>query len=210
MADTPAPSLPGKRVVMNKTLLLLGSSKRVSNTDDSTDADTESLNILWGIARRAALALHPWNFALTRKKIDREDAAVSEVGPAYSYKLPLEWVCWFPWSRDSEYYFEAVEEGGFLLCDSAGPLVVRGALDVDVPAKWSPLFVDVMAYTLAVEFCHGKTQLVGLRDRLTHERAEKLDEAYRVDGRATPNRPRPSHHNSGWAGARYRSLGVRR
>lgn len=208
MADTPAPSLPTKRTVLNKVMILIGSAKRVSDSaNPQPGSDEESLASLWDIARRAAITLHPFNFALTREKLYREAGEPSDIGPAYRYKIPANWLCWFPWDRDSDFYFEAVDEGGYLLTDEPGPIVARGGVDVQEVARWSPLFVEVMAYTVAVEFCQGKTQLLGLRDRLANERQEKLDEAFRVDGRATQNRKRPSHRQSGWAGARFRHLG---
>lgn len=208
MADTPAPSLPTKRIVLNKVMLLIGTPKRISDSENpAPGGDAESLSILWDIARRAAITLHPWNMALTRAKLTREDEPPSDTGPAYRYAVPVNWLRWLPWDRDSEFHFEAVEEGGYLLTNDAGPIVARGLVDVPETAKWPPLFVDVMAYTLAVEFCHGKTQLLGLRDRLIADRAEKLDEAYRVDGLATQNRQRPSYRQSRWAGARFQYLG---
>lgn len=209
MADTPAPTLPTKRVIFNKALVLLGSSKRISNPDDAMDADAANFSILWDIARRSAIALHPWNFALKREKLHRETGEPSELGPAYAFRLPPAWLAWKPWDRSSEFWFDAVEEGGFLLCDSDGPLIARGVIDVDDVTRWPPLFVDVMAYTLAIEHCVGKTQTLGLRDRLMNERAEKLDEGFRIDGLSSANRPRPAAPVSRWAGARYRWLGYR-
>lgn len=210
MTEPTAPTLPTRRVIYNKVMLLLASARRVSNPDNPEDTDTESLNFLWDIARRAAIVLHPWNFAIGREKLYREAGAPSELGPAYSYTTPVHWLRWLPWDGGSEFHFDAVEEGDFLLSNHAGPIIARGLIDVPDVTKWPPLFVDAMAYTLAIEFCQAKTELMGLRDRLTSDRTEKLAEAFRVDGLSTPNRPRPSHHGSRWVGARYRHLGIPR
>lgn len=203
----PIAAPPNQIAILNKTLLLLGSAARISTADPDDSGDARDLLALWDIARRAALALHPWNFAISRVRIERDaDFLALGAGPAFRYRLPVG-TClrWLPWDRDNPDWFDAVEEGGFLLSDNEGPLIVRHITDVPDMSLWAPLFADVQAYTLALEFCQGKTQLSGLRDRLTRERSDRLDEAYRVDGAASPNRPAgPSTRQSRYAGARFR------
>jgi len=208
MADEPVTSLPEQRSILNKAQLLLGATRRIDSVNDRDDREAENLLILWDIARRAAIALHPWNFALKRERVMPE-SDVEPIGYEFQYRLPTDCLRWLPWDRDSEHHFEGVEEGGFLLTNHAGSIVVRYVRDVIAVDRWSPLFVDIMAYTLAVEYCQGKTQLVGLRDRLSNERLDKLTEGYRVDGAASANRRRgPSVRNSGWAGARFNRNGT--
>jgi hypothetical protein len=202
---------PNQLKVLNKALILLGSGRRLATADETDSDDARDLIALWDIARRAALELHPWNFAITRVKIAREaDWEPVGNGPAYRFKLPVG-TClrWLPWDRDNADWFDAIEEGGYLLSDEAGPIICRHIFDQDDMSLWSPLFLDVMSYTLAIEYCQGKTQLSGVRDRLTRERLERLEEAYRTDGAKSPNRPAgPSVVQSRWAGARFRPNGL--
>lgn len=194
--------------IANKALVLLGSARRMNAFETGDNADTDDLVALWDIARRSAIVLHPFNFALTRASLDRDAGAAATRGPAYSFTLPSDCLRWLPWSREDELWFDAVEEGGNLLSSDDGPLIVRYLRDVTDVSRWPPLFCDVMVHTLAVEYCQAKTQLLGLRDRLTSERAELLSDAKRVDGLASPNRrATPSVRNSGWAGARFRPNG---
>jgi hypothetical protein len=205
-----APVATDAKHIANKALILLGSGKRVETFDDRDSTDTSDLIALWDIARRAAIVLHPFNFALARTAIDRDPGPPRTRGPLYSYTKPITCLRWLPWSREDDLFFDAVEEGGKLLCDEEGPIVMRFLRDVTETSAWSPMFVDVMAYTLAIEYCQAKTQLLGLRDRLTNERGEKLSEAKRIDGLASPNRrASPSIVHSRWAGARFARNGYR-
>jgi hypothetical protein len=194
--------------IANKALILLGSARRIQTFDDSDSADTADLIALWDIARRAAIVLHPFNFAITRTSLDRDPGEAAARGPAFTYTLPPDCLRWLPWSREQELWFDAVEEGGKLLADDDGPIILRYLRDEANSAAWPPLFVEMMAYTLAIEYCQAKTQLSTLRDRLSRERDDKLSEARRVDGLSSPNRvPSPSPRRSGWVGARWRGNG---
>lgn len=206
MAITPTPT--SDKMIANKALILLGSSRRIGTFEDSDSADTSDLLALWDIARRAAIVLHPFNFAITRTSIERDAGDAAARGPAYSYSLPSACLRWLPWSAEHELWFDAVEEGGKLLTDDEGPVIVRFLRDEPDSAKWPALFVDLMTFTLAIEYCQAKTQLATLRDRLSRERDDKLSEARRIDGLSSPNRPpSPNPRRSGWVGARWRGNG---
>lgn len=202
--------LPDQRTIANKAMLLLGSGRRIATLDDRDSDDAADLLALWDIARRSAITLHPWNFALKRIDVTR-DPQVSARRPIYRYAKPADCLRWLPWSRDHELYVDLIEEGDWLLADDEGPIVLRYLRDVPEVARWAPLFVDVMAYTLAAEYCQGKTQLLGLRDRLTNERAELLRDAKRVDGAQSGNQRRGAlvARTSRWAGARFTRNGTR-
>lgn len=189
--------------IYNKAIVLLGSAESLRSHDEPLPS-AQSLSALWDISRRSALALHPWNFAVRRAKLQR-DTEAPEFGYAYQYELPEDCLRWLPWDTDSPYYFEGEEEGGLLLTDEE-EIFVRYIYDhTEIPA-WSPLFVDVMAYTLAAEFCEGKTGIKGLRTSLIDQRDKMVMSARKADGLATGARHRRrSVVRSRWAGARHRN-----
>lgn len=196
---------PNQRDILNKVMILLGSARRIDTAATDDSADASDLLALWDIARRAAIVLHPFNFAIKRQKTLRDTGTADDGGPLYRYTMPADCLRWLPWNRNENLWFDAVEEGGKLLSDDEGPVVIRYLVDVPNAALWSPLFCDVMAYTLAMEYNQAKTQLVSLRDRLASERQDMIDAAKRIDGLASANRQAGvTTINSRWAGARFR------
>jgi len=193
----------GKTAIFNKAIVLLGSRESLLSPDE-TIPSAQSLSALWDIARRSALALHPWNFAIVREKLQRDEKPPA-FGYAYRYAIPPTCLRWLPWDSDDPYYFDGEEEGGFFLTD-AEEVYVRYIGDHDELAKWNPLFVDVLAHTLAHEYCEAKTGLKGLRQSIADDRDELLRAARKADGLATGRRARRrSVGSSRWAGARYRN-----
>lgn len=193
----------GKAAIFNKVIVLLGSRETLLSPDDPVPS-AQSLTILWDIARRAALVLHPHNFAIRREKLLPATEA-PKFGYRYQFKLPNDCLRWLPWDTDNEFHFDGEEEGGFFLSDDPA-IFIRYIADVADTALWSPLFVDVMAYQLAAEYCEGKTGLSGLRQSMLDERDAIMRAARRADGLATGKRARRrSASASRWAGARYRN-----
>lgn len=192
-----------KTAIFNKAIVLLGSRENLLSHDESIPS-AQSLTALWNIARRTALALHPWNFAVTRKKLQRDTKAPA-FGYAYQFLRPADCLRWLPWDTDDQFYFEGEEEGDFFLTDEE-EVHLRYICDHEQLASWPPIFVDVLAYTLAMEYCEAKTGLKGLRQSFADQRDEMLRMARKADGLATGNRKRRrSPASSRWAGARYRN-----
>lgn len=195
--------IPGKTAIFNKAIVVLGSRESLLSPDE-TIPSAQSLTALWDIARRSALCLHPWNFAVQRVKLQREKTAPA-FGYAYRYKRPTELLRWLPWDTDDPYHFDGEEEGGYFLTDEE-ELYIRFVGEHTEIEQWSPLFVDVLAHTLAVEYCEAKTGLKGLRTALLEAREELLRQARKADGLATGKRRRNRRVGSSrWAGARYRN-----
>lgn len=193
----------GRTAIYNKAIVLLGSRETLLSPDEAIPS-AQSLSALWDIARRSALAMHPFNFAIVRDKLLRDTKAPA-FGYAYQFKKPAEMLRWLPWDSDDPYYFDGEEEGEFFLTDEP-EIFIRYIGDHTDSSKWSPLFVDVMAYTLALEYCEAKTGLAGLRNSLADEREGLLRAARRADGLATGKRKRNRRVGSSrWAGARYRN-----
>lgn len=193
----------GKTAIFNKAIVLLGSRESLLSHDEAIPS-AQSLTALWDIARRSALALHPWNFAVTRQKLQR-DTKAPDFEYAFRFQRPPDCLRWLPWDSDDPFYFRGEEEGDYFLTDDE-ELHLRFISDHEDTTKWSALFVDVMAYTLAAEYCEAKTGMKGLRSSLLDEREALLRHARRADGLATGNRNRRrSVFSSRWAGARYRN-----
>lgn len=195
--------------IINKATVLLGSSERLSNID-AGGANAANLRTLWDIARQSLLASHPWNFALKRAKLLPEETA-PEFGYAYQFAVPEDCLRWLPWARGEQYYFEGEEEAGFILSDES-TIYIRYIIDVEAEGKWPPLFADAMAYQLAFEYCEGRTQMSGLRDRLKDDLDRKLGRpvsAKLADGLSTGKRGRGNPQvQSRWASARHRPTGI--
>lgn len=186
--------------IINKAVVLLGSSETLSNIDAGTPS-SNNLITLWKIARRSLLALHPWNHAIKRVKLTPE-TEVPAFGYSKQFALPDDCLRWLPWPTGDQYWFEGEHEGMFILANDSA-IYIRYIVDVEEWAKWPALFVDLMSYQLAYEYCEGKTGLKGLRDRLMVDRDEALRLAKRADGLATGKRDRGTvQSRSRWAGAR--------
>lgn len=172
--------------IFNKAIQLLGSTERLLTSLDASPR-AESMLTVWKTARPAALSLHPWNFALTRKQLAR-DTAPPEFEYAYRYKLPPDCLRWLPWDRGHSYAFEGVEEGGYLLTD-AEEVFIRYIRDHDTISEWSPLFIEALAYQMAIEQAERITGgRRGLTGELMAAQDEILHQAKRVDGLATGDR----------------------
>lgn len=196
--------------IINKAVVLLGSSERLSNID-AGGANAANLRTLWGMARRSLLASHPWNFALKRAKLLPDADNAPEFGYTNAFEVPEDCLRWLPWARGEKYYFEGEEEGDFILSDESA-IYIRYITDVENEGKWSALFADAMAYQLAFEYCEGRTQMTGLRDRLKDDLDRKLGRpvsAKLADGLSTGKRGRGNPQvQSRWASARHRPTGI--
>ncbi len=192
-----------KTAIYNKAIVLLGSRETLLSPDEAIPS-AQSLSALWDIARRSALAMHPFNFAIVREKLQRDTEAPA-FGFQYRFEKPANMLRWLPWDSDDPYHFEGEEEGEFFLSDEP-EIYVRYIGDHETISKWPPLFVDLMAHTLALEYCEGKTGLLGLRRAIGEDRDMIVRQARKADGLATGNRNRRRRVGSSrWAGSRYRN-----
>ena len=205
----PAPSAISQTGIINKAQILLGQSKRFTELLD-TDHKAIDYQTLWPMALPKALVLHPWNFAIRRKRINA-DTVAPEFGYAYRYRLPSDCLRFLPWSRDDDAYFEHEIEDGYVLTDQPSFILIRYIYRNEDLAKWSPLFADVMAYALAMESCEGSTSKRGLYEDLKTERDDLIATGKRLDALENGNRRavRPMTASS-WASARYRRNGWQR
>src|SRR3546814_7970675 len=84
--------------------------------------------------------MHPWNCCVTRESTTATSSTPIE-GAEYAFQYQLRGDClrWLPWRRGDVHYFDAEQEGEFLLSNCEGPLVIRFIRHEPDPTKWSPL-----------------------------------------------------------------------
>ncbi len=178
--------------IVNKAFILLGSSTRIASLSDSTPIANQAAD-LWDLTVRELLSRHPWNFAVTRTEVQRDADWVSvSLRSLYRYTLPADCLRWLPPDVGEPDYFEAEEEGGKLLCDSEGPIVVRYIANVPDVSRWSPSFSDALAYRLAYELAESVSANQSLRDRMMQGHDDAIMMARRQDGLATGRNKRNS------------------
>lgn len=193
--------------IYNRALILLGSVARVRSIDDAQPL-ARQLNDVWDGSRQAAIASHPWNFAIKRAQLNAH-ANKPLFGYSVQCALPADCLRWLPAGRGDYEFFEGEEEGGFILTDAAAPINIRYLADITDVGAWPPHFVTFMAFELAMMTAESGTQMTASVDDMTVKREQALMDAKRFDGLATGNRSRGNvETESRWLSARYgRSYG---
>lgn len=133
--------------VANLVAVRIGAASRITSLDDDKTV-ARTLKAVWDIERGATIRDGSWNFAARRA------ALASVVDPAaviypwtYGFEMPAESLRLIEvlgYSRD-----DYAREGDVILCDSAGPLYIRYAIDVPELAKWDAAAVQAFAIRLA-------------------------------------------------------------
>ena len=199
-------SSAGQTRICNLAAVKLGSNEHLSSINDATDL-ARAFKRVWDEALDQTLVAHPWNPAVRVRSLDRDDDAPVNGNYQYQYRLAsLEGSClrWLPAiSPDDDDYFAAEEEDGFLLTNEPGPLNIRFIYRNADLTRWSAPMREVMANRLAFWTSYGRTQLVGVHDRMKVEFEDMLSDAKRLDGLATGNVSRGSvSGRSRWVAAR--------
>lgn len=208
----------GQTDIIAKAMILIGDAGRLTSID-APGPKAANLRSLWTIALPVALATYPWNFA-TRRCWLNADPERPAFGYSHRFRKPADCVRWLPPALGEEHYFEGEEEESYILANPCRRWIhdinanegLRlpfryTALITDV-AAWSPLFDEVIAYTLAMEHCQSVAQLRGLTGDLRAGREEVIAGARRADGLSTGRRQRSRlPATSRWASARFRSNG---
>lgn len=178
--------------IANRAFILLGSTERIVSLNDGTPLASQ-VKDLWHESRREIFALHPWNCLIKRAKLNKA-GDVPAFGYSAQFLLPGNCLRWLPWVADDDAFFEGEEEGGFILANAEGPLLVRYIADVEAVTSWSVHLQTLMAYKLAMDLCESATQIAGnveaarIRFEGMDGRGGYLSEARRLDGMATGRR----------------------
>lgn len=187
--------------IANRALILLGAVTRVTSVDDPNPL-AKQIKDLWHESRRNAIVAHPWNFAVLRQDLN-ETGSAPAFGYTKRYAIPPEYLRWLPPPRDSEFFFEGVEEGGHILTNYGAPLPFRGIRDVEDVGAWSAAFSYFMGYQLAMDLAQSVTQFAGKEQDMAVARMDALEEAKKLDGLASGERTTGNaRYLSRWARAR--------
>lgn len=184
--------------IANAAATRIGSTARIVSLDDDRTV-ARTIKSMWDISRRAVLRDGSWNFAARRAELAAEVNSERVIYPwAYAFPLPasslrLIEVLDLPSRVDYQL------EDGAVLCNSAGPLRVRYAIDVPELARWDELAAEAFALRLAWRCGHKIAGSAFDKDACWRDYREALGRARNVD--AIENPPIPFEDGS-WIEAR--------
>lgn len=183
----------GLTTIANGALILLGSVSRISSIDEVGSLPAQARDIFTMLIPEI-LESHPWNFAVTRSELPRENPDEFAGRWPWRFQLPADCLRWLPWDRADPAHFDGVEESGFLLSDDEGPITIRYIRNEKDPTRWSAgfraLVVAEMAYHLAATVADSQSA----RDRMERKAEAAILKAKRADGLAGTIRKRPAPH----------------
>ena len=121
----------------------------------------------YDFARRAVLAKHPWKFANKRVVIDLDTSDTPAFGWTSRYLLPEDYIraiC------VNDRYEEWEREGRYILCNESTAINLKYTSDEQDVAIFDPLFLDAVAYDLALRIVYPLTQ--------SNDRVETIGKMY--------------------------------
>jgi hypothetical protein len=176
----------------NLALSWLGSSTRLLNINQGgavAAAARDSLAMQVPVIQE----LHPWNCCVTRESTPATSSTpIDGAEYAFRYQLRPDCLRWLPWRRGDVHYFEAEQEGAYLLANCEGPLVVRYIRHEPDPTKWTPLLAKAVTAQLAFDLCEAIAASQSIRDRMAALFDDTLADAKRSDALATGRVDRPA------------------
>lgn len=184
--------------IANAAATRMGSAARLTSLDDNRTV-ARTLKSVWDLERRAVLRDGAWNFASRRAELAAE---------ADSDRVIYPWAYAFPMPAESLRLIEVLDladptawkyEGGVVLCNSAGPLRVRYAIDVPELAVWDDLAAEAFAMRLAWRCGHKIAGSAFDKEACWRDYREALGRAKTTD--AMENPPIPLDQG-GWLEAR--------
>ncbi len=193
--------------VTNNALILLGSSTRITDIDGPGSLAAQARD-LYPILIPQLLAQHPWNFAVVRHELPRENTVELAGKWPWRFQLPADCVRWLPWDDEDPDHFHGVEESGYLIASHEGPIVIRCIMLVTDLTKWSALAVSALSALAAVYLAETVSAKQSLRDRIAGMYDDLISQAKRADGLASNMIHRPSAGRLSRAvGAMHRGYG---
>ena len=153
-------------------LTLLG-ERAVASIDPRTE-EGRLLGELFPSVRRAELTRNRWVFSLQRAKLARLNETPA-FGWLYAYPRPTACLALIEVGTEGDEPYQL--EGSRILSDQPSPLPVRYAADVEDAGLWPPMFVEVMAASLARRMCLRITERAGLLPELRAHYADVVTAA---------------------------------
>lgn len=180
-------------VVGNSALAKLGQGA-VLNFDEESEA-ARWLKARFAPVRDLVLRSYPWTFAMKRAQLSADTAAPA-FGYARAFTLPPDNVrlhevdgAYQPTNlgriTSSGGAVYAVE-GGKILTDLEGPLLIRYVSNDVAPALWDALFDEALACKLALELAEKLTQSSGKKEAALRDYTIAIREAERVNAIESP------------------------
>lgn len=191
---------PSQTRIVNKALVMLGTSQRILSLDDNSSLATAAAAV-FAEALDETLADHPWNFAIARAQL-AADTAAPPFEWQFAYPLPADCLRWLPWSEADDSWFEGEEEQGRVLANREGPLNIRYIRRIEDPAIWSAGFKHALACRLAAMLAFAVTQKASVAEKMDARYADAIAAARKQDGLATGRRNRRQRYNSRFLQAR--------
>lgn len=191
-----------KTGVANLAITLMKGTPVISIDPPDKGSKTAKLAAQWyDDARREALSLTDWDFAIKRVQISA--SAAPAFGWAYSYQLPSDFVRIATiGDEDDPLTSENYKiENGFILCNENAPLNVRYIYDCEDVTKFSPKFLIAFAKKLSSYMAHGLSGSLNMAAGLSDIADGDMSEAKALDAQQTPPR---KYSRSRWAEARQR------
>ena len=176
--------------ICNLALDLL-SAGTVNDTETPTTATESLLNRWYDQSRRKVLREHPWNFA-----IKRQELAASATAPAFGYSaafpVPADFVRLLRLdSSDGQSLGHTeyeVENGSILINTDATSLRLIYIYDITDVTKFDPMFVDLLAYEVALSVAFKVTE-----SNTAIQRVAELQKSRGAMARAIDGQERPPH-----------------
>ena len=180
----------GLTTLVNNALILLGSTRRIESFDYGSLGSQAS--DLLAVLVPDLLAAHPWNFALCRADVPRENLEPALGDRPWRFQLPADCLRWLPWDREDSNYFDAVEEGDRLLACTPDPICIRYIRNVQDPTKWSAGFRALLTAEIAYALAETVSESQSQRDRMEQKAEKAIRAAKRADGLASQTHKRLS------------------
>lgn len=144
--------MPNKNEIANLALQLLGQNQNIVDLDSDNTKNAAELRTAYYITLDAALASHPWRFALVR-----DSWAVSGTAPAWGYTKAYPFAtdpyCLDVHRLDPDHHGDEPDTwqvvGREVHTDEGSPLYVEYISRVTDEARFHPMFVEYFAAKLA-------------------------------------------------------------
>lgn len=182
--------MASQTAIVNLALGKLGAETTLSNLDENIKA-ARTAKAVWDIARDAALAEHPWNFAIKRLVLQPLVSA-----PAWGYQLqfqaPTDMIRLIEVNEAYVWNIAPGEappyqlEGDRILTDLGAPLKVRYVWRITDTVKYSAKFVDALAWKLAHEMALPITESATTWELMEKGFADAIAKAKHIDGTENP------------------------
>lgn len=164
--------------ICNRACDYLGAAPITSLEDGSKLSGLLSRN--YEFARDTVLRSYPWNCAMARASL----AALSTPpawGFRYQFQLPVDCLRVIGIDGGLDLGISWRVEGLRLLCDEAGPVLLKYVQRVQDPAQFDPALVDAIAARLAADVAYAVTGNAAQASNLVGLAEERLLMARRVD-----------------------------